>query len=736
MNAQVLTTTTSASQGPAAAVIPSATKVPANLSESTWFFGQPSVSTQKVWLGTERIYSSPFVAEPVWDLELFLTVPRVAGLALSPDGCRLVTSVAAVAPDRKSFTTSLWALDTDGAGPPRRLTRSAPGESGAAFLPDGSLLFTSTRPDPDAAANADDGDRDRRPAGLWLLPADGGEARLVVADPGGVQAVAVARTTGTVAFAADRFPGTTDTAGDEAREKARTDAGVTAQLFDGYPVRYWDTWLGPRQRRLFAAAPPLGDGRLAEVRDLTPEPGRHLDQTTFDITPDGSAVVTGWRPGTGVDRQVVDLVAIDTASGERRTLLAAEAEHSGARCAPNGRWVVCRRGWPGAPDRPADVTLWLVDLATGEDRELTPGLDLWPHGLAWAPDSAAVYFVADEGGRAPVFRVELGGRRVTRLSGAGAFGDLCPSADGSRLFALCSTPASPPAAVALDPTAGHQAPRRLPTPGADASVPGRLEEVVATADDGVAVRSWLVLPDGASPEAPAPLVVFVHGGPLLSWNSWHWRWNPQLLAERGYAVLLPDPALSTGYGLSFIARGWGRWGDRPYTDVLAAVDAAVDRPDVDATRTALLGGSFGGYMANWVAGHTDRFRAIVTHASLWALDQFHGTTDVGVWWERQLGDPDTDRERYEANSPHRHVAAISTPMLVVHGDRDHRVPVGEALRLWTDLRRHGVEARFLSFPDENHWVTKPQNVRLWYETVLAFLDHHVLGQDWRPPDLL
>jgi dipeptidyl aminopeptidase/acylaminoacyl peptidase len=141
-------------------------------------------------------------------------------------------------------------------------------------------------------------------------------------------------------------------------------------------------------------------------------------------------------------------------------------------------------------------------------------------------------------------------------------------------------------------------------------------------------------------------------------------------------------------------------------------------------------------MANWVAGSTDRFKAIVTHASLWELRGFHGTTDFGAWWEREFGDPYTDASRYEAASPHRLAANIRTPLLVIHGEKDHRVPISEALRLWTDMARHGVEGKFLYFPDENHWILKPQNARIWYDTVLAFLDQHVLGREWQRPQLL
>jgi dipeptidyl aminopeptidase/acylaminoacyl peptidase len=208
------------------------------------------------------------------------------------------------------------------------------------------------------------------------------------------------------------------------------------------------------------------------------------------------------------------------------------------------------------------------------------------------------------------------------------------------------------------------------------------------------------------------------------------------MAARGYAVLLPDPALSTGYGHHMIARGWDHWGGNPFTDVMAIADAVVERPDIDAGQTAMMGGSYGGYMANWIAGHTDRFNAIVSHAGLWALDQMFGTTDGPPYWRRLFGDPLSQPERYLASSPHLSADKIVTPMLIIHGDKDYRVPVGEALRLWWDLAIRSVPARFLYFPDENHWVLKPSDVRVWYETVLAFLGEHVLGQAWERPELL
>ena len=241
-----------------------------------------------------------------------------------------------------------------------------------------------------------------------------------------------------------------------------------------------------------------------------------------------------------------------------------------------------------------------------------------------------------------MFRVDAGTGEVTRVTADdGAYTDLNPGPDGRYLYALRAAVDSPPTPVRIDLTTGTE-PGALDCPGVPVTLPGRLEEVTATADDGQPVRSWLVLPETASADRQAPLLLWVHGGPMSSWNSWSWRWNPWLMAARGYAVLLPDPALSTGYGLEFIARAHREWGARPYADIMAVTEAALARPDIDADRVAMMGGSYGGYMANWMAGHTDRFKAIVSHAGLWALDQMFGTTDHPMFWRPQFGDPLTE----------------------------------------------------------------------------------------------
>ena len=671
-----------------------------------------------------------------FDLDTFLALPRLSGLRVSVDGSRLVVSVQKPAPDGKKMRSSIWQLDPAGEIPPARLTRSAPGESVGAFLRDGSLLFTSSRPDPDRKP---DEDKDEEKTGLWLLPAGGGEARLVCAPSGGVGEIRTARDADVVVFVASIFAGAADLAADRDRQAARKKAGVEALLLEGYPIRWWDHWLGPREQHLFMATISADTESPTAPRDLTPAAGTGLEEAAFDVAPDGRQAVVTWRDFSDLTDPRERLLVIDTSTGDQRFLTELESYwYQSPAWSPNGRYIACVRGDNGSPDGVGDQTLWLIDAATGAGRDLAPQLDLWPHHPVWASDSSAVYFTADRDGAVALLRVAVDGGEVEVVAAEGALSDVQPPVDGS-IYAIRSSYREPPRPVRVpahaDTGAASQVIRSFPELD-ELQLPGVVERLSAQAADGHAVGSWLVTPREATADEPAPLIVWVHGGPLSSWNGWHWRWNPHVLAARGFAVVLPDPALSTGYGLDFIQRGWGRWGDEPYTDIVAAFEAASARPELDAERTGLMGGSFGGYMANWVAGATDRFRAIVTHASLYELRGFHGTTDSGTWWEREFGNPYEDASRYETASPHRLIKKIKTPMLVIHGDKDYRVPISEGLRLWTDLARHGVEAKFLYFPDENHWVLKPQNARLWYETVLAFLDHHVRGLPWRRPDLV
>lgn len=705
---------------------------------------------------------------PFHDLLAYTRLPRTSGLALSPDGTRLVTAVSLLDQRGGGSTTSLWEVDPAGERAARRLTRGARGESSPVFTPAGDLLFTSSRPDP-AAVEGEGGDD--APAALWCLPAGGGEARAVATRPGGVDGVVVARAAGTVLLGSPTLPSATDALDDARLRALRKDTRTTGVLHEASPVRDWDHDLGPDRPRLLVStggglgslevvlagaggAAGSGADRIV-LRDLTGHVGGALpDDSSWTLTADGSSAVTPWSvPEARADHRTA-LVAVDVATGERRTLLDdPDFDHTSPVAAPTGTRVACLRWRRATPSQSMDVDVVVVDAASGESTVLASGWDRWPASLAWAPDGGSLLVTADDGGRCPVFRVGVDGAgadEVVRLTpDDGAYSDVVPSPDGAWVYALRSAVDAPPTPVRIPAAGGAPEVLRAPahalgswaddatTEGGGPELPGTLTEVTATAEDGTPLRAWLALPAGAGPDSPAPLLLWIHGGPLSSWNAWSWRWNPWLAAARGYAVLLPDPALSTGYGLDFVRRGLGRWGSEPYTDLMAVTDAAVARDDVDAERTAAMGGSFGGYMANWVAGHTDRFRAVVTHASLWTLDQFAGTTDFPAEWAREM-----TAEMVRDNSPHDSADAITTPVLVIHGNDDDRVPVGEALRLWYDLLSRSTEPdgasphRFLLYPDEGHWVLGAGNARLWYATVFAFLDQHVLGRPWTAPEEL
>ena len=683
------------------------------------------------------------------DLDAFVATRRQGGLALSPDGARLVTTVSELSPDATKSVTSIWEVDPTGEAPARRLTRSSAGESAAAFAPDGDLLFTSRRPDPTVEA-ADD-----EPAALWVLPHHGGEARQILAPGDGVASFAVARDSGhvvvTTAVPVGEAPAKIDASSDSkgtsltspedpatAFRAARKKAGVSARLHDRFPVRFWDHDLGPGRPQI-RVHDQLAADRLTEALAVVDpaEPAQRLRESA--IAPDGSRLAVAVDVRDDGDPAAVRIrLELRSTAGEDTEVVADEpgADHEMPVITPDGRWLLWIREEHAAPGRAPAQSLMARPRDGGDARAVVESGRWAIRSVTGTADRDTVLVVADEAGHAPIFRVSLVDGSATRLTASGAYGDVVASPEGGALYAMRATIDTPPTPVRLDPHTADQEPALLRGATEIDDVPGSLTEVTTTAADGSALRAWLVLPEGASADAPPPLVLWVHGGPYMSWNAWSWRWCPWLLAARGYAVLLPDPRLSTGYGREFTDPATGAWGGLPYTDLMTMTDATLERDDLDASRTAAMGGSFGGYMANWIAGHTDRFAAIVTHASIWHLDGFVGTTDGSYHWVRQWGDPITDRERYDEHSPHRWASEITTPMLVVHGDKDYRVPIGEGLRLWYDLQRHGVESQFLYFPDENHWVLKPGDAKVWYSTVFAFLAQHVLGQEWERPELV
>ncbi|MFC0582354.1 S9 family peptidase [Micrococcoides hystricis] len=705
------------------------------------------------------------------DLDHYLALPRLNNLVLSPNGKQLVTTVALLNATGTEYTTQLFAIDPAGEQPARQLTHGAEGAANPVFTSTGDLIFTSARTGQDKGEKNSAAEKQSR---LYRLSAgqDGllaGEAEELYTRSGALVNLLAAKDAETLVAVAAVMPGAASDEEDNKYRALRKDAKVDAIYHASYPIRFWDHDLGPDGPR-FGVLEPAADAEDKKKDGEEPDALKHAfaghrpyasenlslrllgDQTEAarrapvieaddsQLSPDGTTIAYGIGVGGGKFDQRFAVELLDVASGEvRRILEPVDGEYGPGPFSDCGRYLAIHR----VNDTSAENAIWgdvgIYDLHTDELRMLTDRPDHWFAVHGWSADAATLYAGADDGGRYRLFAIDAatGDYKVLADDPDASFIEVNVGPDA--IYALRAAIDAVPTPVRIDPATGSVTQLQSLVGANPENLPGTVTEVTTTADDGVPVRAWLVLPEGASAEAPAPLLTFIHGGPVMSWNMWSWRWNPYLLAAHGYAVLLPDPALSTGYGPDFVARGWNSWGEKPYTDLMSIVDETIKRDDIDETKTAALGGSFGGYMANWIAGQTDRFKAIVTHASLWALDQFGPTTDAAFYWDREFSP-----EGLAKNSPHNNVENINTPMLVIHGDKDYRVPIGEGLRLWWELNTksklpaEGLETihRFLYFPQENHWILSPQHSKIWYQVVTAFLSEHVLGEVQPLPPVL
>ncbi|MFL0456571.1 S9 family peptidase [Brachybacterium paraconglomeratum] len=673
-------------------------------------------------------------------IETLLDATRLAALETT-EGGRIVAKVSGLDQKGASYRGSLVEIDGDRLVP---LTRGSASVGAVALAEDGTTYFTAKRVGEDGEESED--------AQLWALPARG-EARELANRPGGFGGLVVAGRH--LVTELEVHSQAADEAEHAKLTATRKKAKVSAAFHAGFPTRYWDHDLGPTRPVLAIAAlpedlaaaertaAPSADGADADedaatqvlhFRHVTMPPGR-LEGWTADRG--GEQALVAMADSRDDRLAVSDLYLLDLVGAQPPRLLREgtnEVEYGPGEFSPSGDRVLIgrHRHWTQTASLHAGVEL--LDLATGESAPVWPELDRW-FDPVWLDENTLVA-ASDDTGRGSVWIGDVSDAAPRRLAGGPgqdlAFSGL--STAGGEIIASASGIAVAPHPVRID--RGSGAVEELPNP-ADAIVQsGTLTEVTAAAEDGTELRAWLRLPDG---EGPHPLVVFAHGGPWGSWNAWTYRWNPGPFVDAGYAVLLPDPAISTGYGQSMIDRGQHELGGAPFTDIMALTDQAIAREDIDEDRTAFAGGSYGGYMANWVAGHTgDRFRCIVTHASLWDTESMGRTTDNAAWHRPMLA----QNARF---NPRDFVGEIVAPMLVIHGDKDYRVPIAQGHALWHDLHEYSATPRdaqgrsrhrYLYFPDEGHWIQGRGNAQVWYETFLGFLDEHVRGTEWERPATL
>jgi dipeptidyl aminopeptidase/acylaminoacyl peptidase len=651
----------------------------------------------------------PMTAEDLW------TIPRVGAPVPSPKGNAFAVTVMTYDLEKNQGRGRIWLVPSEAdrpAGDPRPLTSADVSSGEPSFSPDGRRLAFTRK-------------ADHGKAQLHVMPLDGGEAQKLTELPLGVfDPKWLPDGKGIVFFApllrGHFTPAATKTEL-ERREKDPVKAHVTEERF----YRYWDTWLTTGETpHLFRL--DLASGTLL---DLTPDAVAWVDWMDpsghYDISPDGREITYS---GIVFDasRSIVrsSLYRVPVEGGEVRDLTPTHpAENMRPRYSRDGSSIVF--GMTHDSTFYADrVRLMKLDVKSGS---VTPWLDDWDRSpSAWEfGRDGALALIAEDQGRCSVFMLDAQAAATPHeVVRGGTVSALAVGSDGRLWFTLQSMSQPPEVFESAGTGAARQA-TRFTEPITKNFGLGEVREVQIEGARGETIQMYLTLPPNYE-KGKLPLVQMIHGGPHgISGDAFHFRWNSHLFAASGYLVAQVNFQGSTSWGQDFAKRIQGGWGDRPYEDIMLATDHLIASGLVDENRMAAAGGSYGGYMAAWIAGHTDRFRCIVNHAGVYdLLSQY--ASDVTQGRAKSMGgEPWDGLDAIDQWSPARFASGFNTPMLVLHGERDYRVPVTQGLECYGVLKAKGVPARLVYFPDENHWVLKPRNSLLWYREVLGWLERWI-----------
>lgn len=656
-------------------------------------------------------------------LEDMFRFQRVSEPRLSPDGSQVAYVVTTVDFDKNATSAALWLAPTAG-GAPRQLTNS-PGKKDKhpRWSPDGKqILFESNR----------SGDSQ-----LWLIDLAGGEARQLTS-------IATEASTGiwspdgkSIAFVSTVLPEFSDKPYKESNElnkkrKEETEKNpVKARVFKQLFFRHWDEYVEDKRKHLFVMQVPAPGG-TAEPRDVTPgDRDAYPTSSTFSVgddftfSPDSKHLVFTATPEKDEAWSTnFDICRVPVAGGKVECLSAANAAADSApRFSPDGQWLA----WRAQKKAGYEADRWEIVVTDAEakakPRSVTADLDASADDFLWAPDSATIYFTAEQKAASPIMATTVKDGKVRKVIDGNTNGDLSISRDGKTL-AFARAGLHHPAEVFVGSPEGPA--RNVSQVNtallAELDLP-RPESVEVKGAGGTPMQMWILKPPGFDPKKKWPLAYLVHGGPQGAWeDGWSFRWNPQLWAAQGYVVALPNPRGSTGFGQKYTDEISGDWGGKCYEDLMAGVAYLEKLPYIDTDRMASAGASFGGYMMNWFAGHTTKFKTLISHCGVYNFDSMYATTEE-LWfdeWEHG-GPPWATRDSYEKHSPHRFAKNFKTPMLIIHNDLDFRVPTSEGLQLFTTLQRLKVPSKMINFPDEGHWVVKPANSAYWHKEVFAWL---------------
>jgi dipeptidyl aminopeptidase/acylaminoacyl peptidase len=698
----------------------------------------------------------PFTFEDMMNLK------RVGEPEVSPDGKWVIFSVVDVDLEANSKTPHIWIVPTAG-GQEREIIADQDADR-PRWAPDGNrFAFLSTK---------EGGSQ------VWIADFDGGAGTItathrltdIVTEASGELWSPDGKN---ILFTSDVYPNCTfDDRGEANCNKANLDAAqngkVKAQIFDHLLYRHWNAYKEGRRTHIFVVSTklPATTHGVVVSADSKPRPiSFDISPTSLDLTPgdyDAPVFSLGGQDNYAFspDGQEIcytsnhdknpaastnnDLWLVPVSGGQAKNITADNpASDSTPLYSPDGRYIAYR-----AQQRPGYESdrfrLMLYDRRTGEKKNLTEDFGGWVGTFTWTTNSKEIHFTSETEGRNPIYVVRL--NPINEEPGPVAYqgffdDDLAPTPDGKSLLLTRMSLQAPSEIFRITiPPSGEPLPAQL-THFNDAVLShvdmSPLEHFFFSGSRGDSVEGFLVKPPNFDASKKYPVKFLIHGGPQGAWgDDWSYRWNAELFAAptpstpSGYVVIMINFHGSTGYGQKFIDAINGDWGGAPFEDLMKGLDYAEEHYGfIDKSRECALGASYGGYMANWILGHTDRFKCIVSHDGMFNAESAWGSTEE-LWfnnWEFK-GTPYDNRAMYEKWSPHQYAKNFKTPTLVIHGQRDYRLDVSEGLQLFTTLQMEGVPSKLLYFPDEGHWVLKPQNSQLWYKTVNDWVDRWINDQ--------
>jgi dipeptidyl aminopeptidase/acylaminoacyl peptidase len=638
---------------------------------------------------------------------------RISDPQISPDGKTVAFVVTLQLKDENKSTSRIFLVNVTG-GDVRQLTSAKDVSSSPRWMPDGkNIAFISTR---DSTSQ------------IWTISAYSGLAIKVSQIATEAAGLVVSPDGKWFAFSSDVYPDCMDEDCNAKRLEAAVKSKVKAKIFTILPYRVWNSWKDGKRSHLFVM--PTTGGKALDVTpceyDTPPiDLGGNWD---YAFSPDSREIAFTRNPDSLVAVSTNNEIYIEPVTGgTAKNISNNPANDSQPLYSPDGKYIayrMMRRAGFEADRR----ELVLYERASGKIVNLTETFDYSVDDVVWSPDSKSLFFNVDEKGNVSIFKVTVNDKKITAILDKGYNTSLRITPDGKTMVMTKESIKMPAELFRLDIDGKNlKQITFINTKKVSRLEMNSLENFWFYGAEGTRVHGLILKPPFFSAQNKYPLIFLVHGGPQGQWgDDFHYRWNAQMFASRGYVVIMINPRGSTGYGQQFTDEISKDWGGKVYEDLMNGLDYVLKTcPFIDGNRMAAAGASYGGYMMNWILGHTDRFKCIVSHDGVFNPASAYGTTEE-LWFDEWEfgGTPYKNPELYKKWSPMEYVMNFKTPTLVIHGQQDYRLDVSEGFQLFTALQRQGVKSKMLYFPDEFHFVSKPQNSELWYKTVLDWIDEN------------